>query len=595
MNLRLIKNNPVLNKEAAFFAGTILIIGLVYYIFPIAIHAWEPYWFAAGLEDLFFVSSIYDFYIGMKFPELNFDIYHPNHPLLYLATYIVYKGFSFIGLDIRTIIIVQQINLLFGLLGIIVTYKLALYFLKSSLAAGCLTLLLGFTDVCWYYAMSGEVYIAPYALILFCFYLLLVLKERVETGEKAEKTGNTAKNKMPQERGLIFPVVLGIGLSFSLACSFHLIAAPFLLVIAGAFIYLKKTYRAFPLLKSAVILGAAGFCFVLLFYGILPVLFVGIQSAEHYYEALYIGNTMAPKEIVQPDITARAASFADMMAWLGRVKVNSLFNSLIRTPFLPVKIYKTAVALLLAASLIMSFLKKKSYGEILLLSWFLLFFTAFTVGIKDTADDYWLLLMFPLFTLIVLNMLSFIPRKILPALLIPAVLLNFYINFVHDIYPKHRAERTDYCLLAGYEEKLKNYDSVIFIYDYGDENYFDEIWYVNYMLKKKNVFICPPGFDFLSGQDGASFLMELPGEKEPVRITSSLAVVSKPDFKQPELQHYLKSLDFKMEEQKIEKREDTKYEKLAGYPYGYKPVLYFDNSIVVQFFDRQPGSGKVNR
>lgn len=536
---------------------SISFISLIYLLFPINIHSWEPYWFAAGLEDLFHVTSIYEYYRGMEFPRLNFDLYHPNHPLLHLISFGVYRALGFMGFTVRTITVIRNINIMMGILSLILTYRVGRNLLKSAPLAAMLTLLMGFTDIYWYYAMSGEVYIAPYAMTMLSFYLLLRMKERLVKG------GSTTH------------LAVGLGVSFSLALGFHLISAPFGLVMLLSLLIMKYRYRQFKLAGTVLAAGSIIALSSLLLFVLLPVSFVGINSFSQYREAMTIGT---PGSGFNP---------AEIPAFL-LYRINSLLNSLIRTDSPAALFYKGAIALLFLAVPIVTLVKREHLLlKLPLFCWLGGYFLIITVAIYCEVDDYWLTLIFPFFLLIVMSMAAFIPKRLLYPLLALFIGLNFYLNFTEEIYPKHRAGDSDYALLGSYRERLMRYDNFIFIYNYGNENYLDELWYVNYFLEKPNVALLKSDNRLAAGQNGRTFRFSSPNMRggEGEHEADNLVLVSRPGHRQDELQSYLEGIGFRMEEERIVKMEDTRYEKLAGYPLGYRPQRSFRNEILVQFYD----------
>lgn len=310
-----------------YFYFTISLISAVYFLFPIEIHTWESYWYASGIEGLFQVRSLYDFFIpGMKYPALNFNIYHPNHPLLHALSYIFYQLFLFFNIEIRAINIIQNINLVIAIIAIIFTYKIIYLLSKDYLFSSLLSLLLAFTDICWYYSFSGEVYIAPYSMMLVTFYLLLLIHKKLEEHESVNH------------------IVILASITFSIALAFHLLVFPFCIVILYMLWKYNKTFPHFNFKLSLITGCFITILFICLFYILLPILIIDINSFDKFYEAIHIANPGSPLNITNPWKNMSSLDIIRSICMILIYKINSLLNSLIRTNIYLVIFYKIAIS-----------------------------------------------------------------------------------------------------------------------------------------------------------------------------------------------------------------------------------------------------------
>ena len=600
------RSNWIVNN-ACFFC-TILFVAVIYLMFPIKIHAWEPYWYASGIENLFNITSIYNVFFDAWHPELNFNIYHPNHPLLHFTSYWVYELFQYFNLDTRAILIIQYINLTFGIVSIALTYRIAFYITRKDLIACLLTLLFAFNDLCWYYAFSGEVYIAPYTFMLGTYYVLLL-------AERNLKNKRNVRN-----------LIISASLLFNAALAFHLISVPFGLVVFYMLFQFSKKYENFSFFSNAFIVCTISFFSLSFFYIVMPLLFTNVNSFSAYLEALQIANPASPTYVHIPwDKPTFIENIVNIFMHV-IYKINALFNAVIRTNKVIVIVYKIVMAIIFFWGIFEVFFKvfsrmimgmKSIWGVFLpfrkmvnryvigeneeelylnsFIVWFLAFFFPIFYQFDFEADDYWITAVPSFLLIIFLKARSLVSEKCLYISLVMMIILNFYINFTDDIYPKHTARETDFCLLAAHADEIRKYDDFLFVYSFDDENYFDEVWYVNYFLKKRNVGLT------VSEQSNryVSRIMnpekQLSGLHKNIKEMNHLVIISRPDDRQRKLISYLEKNGLtRINEKEIRKKEDRRYEKLAGYPLGYIPDTHFYNDLLIQIYERtDANAGKL--
>jgi hypothetical protein len=537
-----------------------VLISIVYLTFPIKIHQWESYWYAAGLENLYPVSLIHHLFdINIK-EHLNFNIFHPNHPLLHLITYGFFKIFP----NARALQITQWINILFATLGLFVILKIQ--DLKKITQKQCsfLLLFLGSTNLYWYYGMSGEVYIAPTAIMISIYYFLLRIEVKLELEEK------------------YFREILAVSILFSLACSFHLIAAPFLIIIILAYFHLKKKYRSFLLGTAFIALFAIGLTFAILVYGVLFIYFTHIKSFHDFFDSLFVLSSIGGSTI----------SYKGSILNFFGYKALTFLNSLIRSNNIFTVFYKITFVLSLFLSFVINISKRsKDLSDLIIFYWLIIYFFIFTVIINVPFNDYWIIVLFPVVFMI--SQLINHDRKQISFLLVVLVSFQIFFNFKYDIYPKSKATNSDFSILA--QNEIPKSDLNFFYFNFTDERFFNEFWYFNYIIKNTNTIIG-------NERDLVSFI-----EKEASQKTykSFNIIAPYPDYLlSPKDFSLLKSgknhfaisqsniqfLDklqsekcniFQVERNIFYKSEKLGFEKKAQYPFGYKDSDSKDLLILV--------------
>lgn len=545
---------PIIKNIPIWFA--FLFIILIYTIFRIKIHTWESYWFASGLEGLFEVRSIYDMYQGTSSNPVSINIYHPNHPLLHYLAYIIYKFIHNFYTNIRSLDIIQLINMSFSFVGLYYIYKIIRLQSSSRTIIVLSLFLFAFCDIFWYYAMSGEVYIAPHSISVIIFYYLLLIY-------------NSAINNSSNTKNII---LTGVLLGF--AISFHQLYSPLAFIIILYFMYIKIKNKNFRFIKNIMTIVLFSTTIVSIFIILGNFSINKIHSLNSFINTLFMGS---PHKITFHGIDYYRSIHIFITSYY---KLNSMFNSMIRTSSLLSLFYKISIVLLFSFSIIYLALKNliKSTFPVLCMIWLLVFFIFIGVYTTDKADDYWMPVIFP-FLMIILFAIINNSSKILSILLSIIIVVSLYINFFEDIYPKSQAKLTDFALSAQEGNSIIHYDSFLFVLNLENENIYDELWYVNYVLKKKNVLLKSPPleYDIIDKIYYENALRQL----KRGQIPKAFMIIASPEYAKGPLKECLLFNNIDFTEKHINKKESTKYEKLAGYPFGYHPMKSFDNSIVL--------------
>ncbi len=554
------------NKIHLFTFG---LMAMLYLAFPIKIHQWESYWYASGIESLFPAANIHHFFNVKLNTNLTFDIFNPNHPLLHLITYYLTPLFK----DSRSLEITQFINLNFSLIGLWTSLQIALLLGFDRMKASLFILFLGTTNLYWYYSMSGEVYIAPTAMLICVLYFIISLEQKLEL------------NISPKKELILIPI------AFSLACSFHLLAAPFLLIIILSYWLYSKKYKTFYLNRSLIILFSIGVPWAILIYGFAMITFMNISSWKDYIDSILVlssmngsGNTILHENLLRNFI------------WHISGKTLSLLHALIRTHNIFTIAYKILFFVLGSISIISITKKRESISTFIISLWALIYIFIFTFIIKVPFNDYWLLALFPIIISICL-MLKRFERGYLFFLVI-FIFSQLTFNFVFDIFPKSKASLKDFSLLANYNNLVANDEHVYFYFDYSDERFFNEMWYVNYIKKNKKIFLLndktfinlknippfklPSKFLIVSPISDLYHSLRFNGSTD----RSYLRKINRSSIDSLEFQNFQKDISSFYEIQSfiIGKNESIEFEKKAQYSPWHKDQYTTNYNLLIQEF-----------
>lgn len=557
---------------------TFCAIAILYLMFPIKIHQWESYWYASGLESLYHVNDIHHFFRVNLNENLNFDLFNPNHPLLHLITDFFYRFFP----SLRTLIITQFINIAFSLIGLWVSLKISIKIGLNIITTSLFILLLGTTNLYWYYSMSSEVYIAPSAMLICAFYFLLLLEHSI------------VKNKSHTNALMLIPIF------YSLACSFHLLAFPFLLPIIITYYILSKKFPYFNFKLALIYLFSIGIPWAIFVYGFMLINFVKVASWNDYWNSIFVLSSMEGGMKNYSN-----GNFLQSFSWMIASKVLSFLHSLIRTHNLFTTFYKIVLSLLAIYSVTISIRNRKNIANIILLLWIFSFVILFTFVIKAPFNDYWLLMLFPFIFLIFFTLHQKQIGKTYLVIL-PLILCQFYFNFWYDIYPKSQASDKEFSLLANYQNLLGKTDHIYFFFNYGNERFFNEFWYENYIKKNKNISLLNDKTLLKlstknSGAMPSSFVIVSPYAKphssmssrkkyfnsdlSPYLIEATLNETGSIVFQ--DFQKRMKQ-NFKIENFIIGRNESIKYEKKAQYSPLHVDQQNYNYDLLIQVFRIKP-------
>jgi hypothetical protein len=246
--------------------GILLLYSLLLAVFPLKLQTIESYAYASAAEGFYDLSTTFQSaQPDLKLPD--FSRYHPNHPLMHWIA----GGLS-AKTRIPALVIFKTVNFISALASLVFFYLLCLRLwsggrgpVKSGiLAAALATTIMGVSHGFWMVALSGEVQPPALAFLLAAIYFLAcyLLNEK-------------------QTRGKYLLISASL---LSVAFAFHL-AVFFVLPTALAVFFDPVRRKEWRLYLGAALIVLCG---LILFYVILPVVILNVDSIRQYFSTILI-------------------------------------------------------------------------------------------------------------------------------------------------------------------------------------------------------------------------------------------------------------------------------------------------------------------
>lgn len=188
----------------------LLLLLIIYLGFATQNYYWDGIEFAQTIEDA---------------ESFNTSLMHPNHLIYNFFGFAIYKAVQGIGIDARSISVLQVTNSILSALAALVLFQILKFSFRSTYYAVGLTSLFAFSDVWWKFSTDANSYIPSILFVLISFYFVL-------PGKKAR------------------PFI--VALTHSIAMCFHQLAVFFVPVVAlGIYLQTSGLTARERLLKTA--------------------------------------------------------------------------------------------------------------------------------------------------------------------------------------------------------------------------------------------------------------------------------------------------------------------------------------------------------
>ncbi|AFM14586.1 hypothetical protein [Turneriella parva] len=248
-------------KQALFFHRylVLLLVGFVVMaqVFPLRVQAVEPYTYAAGVEGYYNIATTF----ATAQPDKNlpnFSRYHPNHPLLHLATGYLHDLTGIGGMELF-----KAFNLLAALSALVLVYLLVLQLDLRRETALLTTLATLFMYAFWVGALSAEVHLPAVALQLLSVRYLVKYLQSTAAAHRHLRVAT---------------------LFFALATAVHLATCFWGFAFAAAVLSHKAQSRLRIWAECALIYSLI----MLLVYGLMLVTILKIDSFDLYKATMFI-------------------------------------------------------------------------------------------------------------------------------------------------------------------------------------------------------------------------------------------------------------------------------------------------------------------
>ncbi len=164
------------NKGFSLQLMVFLIPLTTYLIYGLRIHTWESYLYSdiidgfQNLRSVFFFQNQNANTFLSDFPSI--DIFHPNHPLPHLLIRLFLIMSAFLKIKMTSLMGAQYLNNLAGAIGVLYFYKTLVLLGLRKLESFFGALILAFSNVYWYQAISGEAYSLAICFSIIGFHFL---------------------------------------------------------------------------------------------------------------------------------------------------------------------------------------------------------------------------------------------------------------------------------------------------------------------------------------------------------------------------------------------------------------------------------------
>lgn len=252
----------------AIILGTYSVLLLV---LPLGMQAMEAYAYAAGVEGYYNLSQTFALMTpGKPLPDIS--LYHPNHPLAHLLPGLLHQAFGFDAMNMFRIR-----NGTCSLVFIFFFYLSALRLVAQRAAVAWATIMVMFTFVFWSSALSGETQIPALAMVMVTAYFLIRYFE-----PDASRPAHLV--------AAVFCYVVAAG------C--HMSVVMFTVPAGLAVLVYSRSRDKIFLYVSLLLVVVAGFA---LFYGLLFVHFLKIDSWDTYQRTLFIYYPLLVRQYASPE------------------------------------------------------------------------------------------------------------------------------------------------------------------------------------------------------------------------------------------------------------------------------------------------------
>ena len=250
----------------------LFVYALVLLLFPLQMHMMEAYAYAAAAEGYYNLSQTFALLAqGKTLPDIS--LYHPNHPLAHLVPGFLHRALHW---DVMTVFQVRN-----GISALVFTcffYLTAARLVSQRSAVIYATLLVIFTNAFWLAAISGETQIPALALVMATTYFLVRYFEINGGGRPVFLVAAAC-------------VYIAAGACHMATVMFSLPAGLSVLVYSRA----RSRWMLYLLVVSGIIAGFA------IFYGLLFIHFLKIDSVDMYLRTLFIYYPLLVKQYTSPE------------------------------------------------------------------------------------------------------------------------------------------------------------------------------------------------------------------------------------------------------------------------------------------------------